>query len=109
MYKKGKAKTGGRKKGSVNKTTAVLKEKITTLVNDLYPKVIEDLEKLEPEERVAAFVKLLPYVMPKAVQKIELTGEDGGAVKTETNLDLSKISLDELRKLKETVTRIKAD
>ena len=30
MYKKGKAKTGGRKKGSVNKTTAVLKEKITS-------------------------------------------------------------------------------
>jgi hypothetical protein len=80
MYKKGKAKTGGRKKGSVNKTTAVLKEKITTLVNDLYPKVIEDLEKLEPEERVAAFVKLLPYVMPKAVQKIELTGEEGEPV-----------------------------
>lgn len=79
-FKKGRKKTGGRKKGSINKTTAAIKEKLTTLVNDLYPVVLEDLEKLEPEERVSAFIKLLPYVVTKATQKIELTGEEGSPI-----------------------------
>ena len=75
-FEKGRKKTGGRKKGSTNKTTSTVKEKITLLVEDLYKDILKDLENLSPEDRLQFFVKLLPYVVTKA-ERIELTGAEG--------------------------------
>ncbi len=43
------------------------------------------------------------------VERQELTGAEGEPIKTEAKTDLTKISLDELRQLKETITKLKAD
>jgi 5-carboxymethyl-2-hydroxymuconate isomerase len=69
-FEKGRSKTGRRKKGTSNKVTESLKEKVRDLTEDLYLDVLEDVKELEPKDRIHFFVKLLPYVMPK--QSIEL-------------------------------------
>ena len=65
-FEKGRKKTGGRKKGATNKTTRSLKEKINDLVEDLYLDVLKDIKNLDEKERLQIFIKLLPYVIPKA-------------------------------------------
>lgn len=63
---KGK-KTGGRQKGTPNKTTTFTKELITEMLSDYYDSgsMAKDMKELEPKERVDAFIKLATFVMPK--------------------------------------------
>ena len=58
-------KTGGRTKGTPNRTTAETKELLQKIVNKEIDNLGELLEKLEPLERVNAIAKLLPYIVPK--------------------------------------------
>ena len=68
--KKGQLKTGGRAKGTPNKVTADLREWISDLLNNNKSVFETDLEKLEPQQRVAIFEKLLSYAIPK-MQSVE--------------------------------------
>ncbi|GAB3949534.1 hypothetical protein GCM10028805_25930 [Spirosoma harenae] len=73
-FEKGHAKQGGRKPGSPNKTTADIKSRISALIEEQFDSVSADLEKLEPKERVAAYLKFLEYILPKQrEQKIDLS------------------------------------
>ena len=60
-------KTGGRVKGTPNKSTAITREIINDLASGLVDKVREDLHssKLSPKDRVAAFIKLCEFNLPK--------------------------------------------
>lgn len=58
-------KTGGRTKGTANKTTAETKELLQKIVSNELDKISDLLEQLEPKERVDAIIKLLPYIVPK--------------------------------------------
>ena len=58
-------KTGGRKAGAVNKTTAETKELIKTIVSSEMETITELLEQLTPKERIDAIIRLLPYIVPK--------------------------------------------
>jgi type III secretory pathway lipoprotein EscJ len=58
-------KTGGRIKGTPNKTTAEAKQKLMNVVGIQLNKLGSTLNKLEPLERVNALAKLLPYILPK--------------------------------------------
>lgn len=62
-FQKGRKKTGGRKKGSLNKDTKEIRNFLKTLINETQIK--QDLEDLEPIERLNFLVKLLPYIVPK--------------------------------------------
>lgn len=72
---KGTPKTGGRQKGTPNKTTAAVKSYITDVINDYMkpqtlrdsskPNLQNDLEAMQPEERVRAMTQLAGYVIPK--------------------------------------------
>ena len=73
-FQKGKPKTGGRQKGSLNKNTRETRELISQLTKDNFEKFQDDLNQLEPKERLEILVKLLPYSIPK-LQNIELTGD----------------------------------
>lgn len=58
-------KTGGRVKGTPNKTTQTVRE---TLYNALRSEIIalpNYFAELPTEERINAIIKLLPYVLPK--------------------------------------------
>lgn len=73
--KKGTPKTGGRQKGTPNKTSGVVKGYLTdTLTAYLQPKALagnkqptleEDLQNMLPAERVRAITSLAGYVIPK--------------------------------------------
>ncbi len=73
-FQKGKPRTGGRRPGTANRTTADLKSRISDLLDSRFDKVVEDLEQLEPKDRVTAYLKFLEYVVPKMrEQKIDLS------------------------------------
>lgn len=58
-------KTGGRTKGTPNRTTSETKEILQKIVNKEIDNLSQLLERLEPNERVNALSKLLPYIVPK--------------------------------------------
>ena len=65
--KKGSEKTGGRKKGTPNKTTQTAKEWISETLCANWEQMKSDLQSLEPKERLQLLFifKLLEYVVPK--------------------------------------------
>jgi hypothetical protein len=74
----------GRPKGSKNKVNTELRELIQQLFDDNFDTIQDDLESLEPKDRLKFMTDLLPYLMPKLQsttysQKIDLdsmTDED---------------------------------
>lgn len=61
-------KTGGRQKGTPNKTTAAMKEAITQLIAHYQDsgQMAEDLLSIDdPRERLLTACRLMEYVMPK--------------------------------------------
>lgn len=70
---KGK-KTGGRVKGSVNKTTAFTKEIITDLLSEYTNSgmMADDFRALEPQDRLEIAVKLTSFVVAKP-QSIDMS------------------------------------
>ena len=63
--RKGTEKTGGRKKGTPNRISGTVKEWIASIIDTNRNKFEEDLELLEPGERVRVISNLLLYVTPK--------------------------------------------
>lgn len=68
-------KTGGRTKGTPNRSTKETKEMLQKIVNNEIDNLGEMLEKLEPLERVNAIAKLLPYIVPKQ-SEVSLTEQE---------------------------------
>lgn len=55
----------GRPKGAKNKASGKLAAYITAIVEDNLPQIQEDLNTLEPVERIRAIVSLMGYAIPK--------------------------------------------
>lgn len=62
---KGTPKTGGRQAGTPNKITGSLKGFVTDLLNDNREQIKEDIKALRPKERIAAYLSMMQYVLPK--------------------------------------------
>ena len=77
---KGTPKTGGRQAGTPNKVSGSLKEFIADLLNNNREQMQEDLKALRPKERVAAYLSMLQYVVPKQ-QAVSADVELGGICK----------------------------
>jgi len=58
-------KFGGRKKGSKNKITKKIKDRLLFIVNDNMDLLQDDLDHLTPKERVKAITDLIAYTTPK--------------------------------------------
>ena len=95
---KGTPKTGGRKRGTPNKTTSDLKEWITRLINDNVEQVTKDFKTLSPRDRILVLERLLPYVLPKQQAIAGIIQSDVNVKKEETKpeIDFSTISDDDL-------------
>lgn len=73
-FKEGNKHGRGRPKGSGNKDTKKLRERITDLLDMNWGSIQDDLKELKPKERVDAYIKLLEYALPK-LQRTELSTE----------------------------------
>ena len=74
-----KGKSGnphGREKGSSNKATAAMKERIEQVLNDLDITLTADLKALRPEQRVELWAKLQEFIRPK-LSRTALAADDG--------------------------------
>ena len=59
-------KTGGRMKGTPNKTTSELRAIIKEFVDNELSRISDKLNELTTYERFTILTKLIPYAMPKA-------------------------------------------
>ena len=71
-------KFGGRTKGTPNKDTKALRERIESLLDERWDGFLEDLDRLSEKERVDTIVRLMEYALPKLnrteVQPVEPKG-----------------------------------
>lgn len=95
----GRGRMGGRSKGTLNRTTAAIKDWIMSLIDNNREQVEADLAQLEPKDRLMFFEKLLQYVAPKqqAVSADVNVKEDNVPNLTEEEI---KAELERLRKLR---------
>lgn len=69
----------GKPKGAKNKVNTQMRELIQNLFDDNFETIQEDLESLDPKDRLKFLTDLLPYLMPKLQsttysQKLDLDG-----------------------------------
>lgn len=77
---KGSKKTGGRTKGTPNKTTGQTKEFIADILQRNESKFNKALKALEGEVFVRAYTQLLPYVSPK-MQSVSVEAQINAEIK----------------------------
>ena len=65
-------KTGGRKKGTPNKTPAEVKEVLLGLFTDNIKQLKKDVSELTARDRLQFFAKVLPYIVPREVERLEV-------------------------------------
>jgi DNA phosphorothioation-dependent restriction protein DptG len=61
-----------RKKGVPNRTTQQVKQMINDIINQHLETIEDDLEKLEPKERVKCIIDLMRFVLP-TIRSVEVT------------------------------------
>jgi len=65
-FQKGKSgNPTGRPKGAKNKVTSRIQDAITSIIEENIPRLQDDLDSLEPNERIKAMAGLISYVIPK--------------------------------------------
>lgn len=64
----------GRPKGTPNKITTTVRYWLLGVINDNREQLQDDLQKLEPKERVEVILKLLPYILPKVESATDVEG-----------------------------------
>ena len=57
-------KTGGRQKGTQNKTTINLKNTIQLIVERSFETIEDDLQSMDARDKVGFILKLIPYLIP---------------------------------------------
>jgi hypothetical protein len=107
LFEKGHKMATGRPKGSLNKTTAETKSFLVRISNKLGECVEEDLELMDPKDRVKIWLELQEYLIPK-LSRTEITGEDGAIIEIKQTLKLENLGLDQLREL-ERIAELAAD
>lgn len=82
----------GRPKGTQNKVTTELKERVRFFIENNLDTIEADFKKLEPRERVQAFTALLKFAIPSKVEQNNLNAD---SVKETINImiDGKKIDL----------------
>jgi hypothetical protein len=82
-------KTGGRKKGAPNKTTADVREVIAAFAKANAERMHEKLNEIDdPAKWIDAYLRAIEYHIPK-LGRTEVTGKDGGPVVLDFGVDLS--------------------
>jgi hypothetical protein len=87
---KGK-KTGGRKKGTQNKVTKDLRQRITDLLEKNFERIESDFNKLGSEKRLIVLEKYLKYCLPP-LQSLNVQAEIRSQLETLTDDQLTDLA-----------------
>lgn len=71
-----KQKTGGRKKGTPNRTTEELRAMVQTFLEQHWETLNTDFEKLQPSQRVMFLERLISHVLPKPITDLSQLSEN---------------------------------
>lgn len=63
-FKKNRVKSGGRKKGTPNRSTKEIQDRLKLIIDSNMDKLLSDFDELEPLDRVKTLSAYLKYVMP---------------------------------------------
>ena len=66
-------KTGGRRAGTPNRTTAELRGALQSFIDANIDQLQDDFDTLEPEKRLTFFEKIVKMVLPPPVNPEQLT------------------------------------
>ena len=88
MSKKKRKKTGGREAGTPNKVTTALRERVDLLIDNNFERLQDDIDSLEPKERVDAILKLLEFTLPK-LQRVDMETVEKKNIES---IDISKLT-----------------
>jgi hypothetical protein len=55
----------GKPVGCLNKTTGQLRELINRFLNENFETIMQDFQKLSPQQRIRSYVDLLQFALPK--------------------------------------------
>jgi hypothetical protein len=106
MFTKGNKLSNGRPAGSQNKTTTQTKEFILNICAELEMTIIEDIQVLQPIERVKIWMSLQEYLIPKLTrQQIDAADNDINITIKHLQPDYSKLTLDELKVLEQLLSK----
>lgn len=97
LFKPGN-KLGGRKPGSLNRSTEEMKLTIARATNNVLSTINEDLEKIKkknPEKAIELAFKLLEYSLPK-LSRTEMSGEINQKIQ-QISVNITQKSVDEPR------------
>ena len=85
-------KTGGRKAGTPNRTTADIKTRIAALIDDQFETVQAKLSELDAKEHVTAYIKLLEFILPKQREnKVDVAAKMGAMSDEQLNQLIDQI------------------
>ena len=82
MKKKGTPKTGGRAAGTPNKTTTDIRQFVDALIGKNLPKMEQDLNCLEPKDRLLILEKMMSYTIPR-LQSISVEAQIAAQIQAE--------------------------
>lgn len=88
-YEKGKVRTGGRKKGTTNKSTLKAREAIAAFVDGNAYRLagwLDEVAEKDPAEAFKLFQSVIEYNVPK-LSRAEHTGLDGGAIEHDVTIE----------------------
>lgn len=71
-------KFGGRTKGTCNKTTTELREKFSLLIESNFDKLQQDIDLLEPKDRIKTILEMAKFVLP-TLKTTDLTTDNGNS------------------------------
>ena len=87
-FEKGKSgNPRGREKGSLNKATAAMRERIEQVLDGLDVTLTADLKALKPEQRVELWAELQEFVCPK-LSRTALTGDEDDPLRGVVTIEL---------------------
>lgn len=91
-------KTGGRTKGTANKTTAEIREHFQNLVSDNLEQLDNDLKSLEPLQRLKMVIELSKFVVP-TLKATELTTDKVNGFNSFNPITVTIMQPDEIRRI----------
>jgi hypothetical protein len=108
-FEKGNKHGSGRPKGSLNKTTAQIKDYLQTVSEYLETELMSDIDVLNPIERVKLWLSIQEYLIPKLTrQQIDSADNDINITISHPQPDYSKLNVDELKVLERLLAKIES-